>query len=182
MVNFRLNAASQVQLLSDRAHRPYPAAHLDNAHAVLLEREADDAPPVTVPREKWSFARLEGGKPVPDPRHIYLAAGFVPGRLYHVVYATSGAPVIGLGFLATRDFASFLRHELSRPDNPCAGQIRHAYAPHAPQKAAGHAARPRVNGPEARRYTAGALADRAADRAGASSALSISSKVRPLGS
>ena len=65
---------------------------------------------------------------MPDSRHIYLAAGFVPGRLYHVVYATSGAPVIGLGFLATRDFASFLRHDLSRPDNPCTGQIRHAYA------------------------------------------------------
>jgi hypothetical protein len=128
MVSFQPNAASQVQLLSDRAHRPYPAADVDDAHAVLLEREADDTPPITVPREQWSFARLEGGKPVPDPRHIYLAAGFVPGRLYHVVYTTSGAPVIGLGFLATRDFASFLRHESARPDNPCAGQIRHAYA------------------------------------------------------
>jgi len=128
MVSFRPNAAGQVQLLSDRAHRPYPAADLDDAHAVLLEREVDDAPPMTVPREQWSFARLEGGEPVPDPRHIYLTAGFVPGRLYHVVYRTSGAPVIGLGFLATRDFASFLRHELAQPDNPCAGQIRHAYA------------------------------------------------------
>jgi len=128
MVSFRPNAASQVQLLSDRAHRPYPAADIDETHAVLLERETDDAPPITVAREQWSFARLEGGKPVPDPRHIYLAAGFVPGRLYHVVYTTSGAPVIGLGFLATRDFASFLRHDFAQPGNPCAGQIQHAYA------------------------------------------------------
>jgi hypothetical protein len=75
---------------------------------------------------KFALARLEASKPVPDARHIYLAAGFVPGRLYHVVYTTAGAPVIGLGFLATRDFASFLRHELAR-ENPCAGQIRHAY-------------------------------------------------------
>jgi hypothetical protein len=128
MVSFRPNAASQVQLLSDRAHRPYPAVDLDDAHAVLLEREADDAAPTTVPRDQWSFARLEAGKPVPDPRHIYLAAGFASGKLYHVVYTTSGAPVIGLGFLATRDFASFLRHEVARPENPCADQIRHAYA------------------------------------------------------
>jgi hypothetical protein len=28
----------------------------------------------------------------------------------------------------TRDFASFLRRESARPDSPCAGQIRHAYA------------------------------------------------------
>jgi hypothetical protein len=128
MVSFRLNAASQVQLLSDRAHRPYPAADLDDPHAVLLMREAEDAAPVTIPRDEWSFARLDGETSVPDPRHIYLAAGFVPGRLYHVVYTTAGAPVIGLGFLATRDFASFLRHETARPDNPCAGLINHAYA------------------------------------------------------
>ena len=128
MVSFQPNAASQVQLLSDRAHRPYPAEDLEEAHAALLEREADDAPPTIVPREQWSFARLEGGKLVSDPRYIYLAQGFMPGRLYHVVYTTSGAPVIGLGFLATRDFASFLRHESARPDNPCAGQIQHAYA------------------------------------------------------
>jgi Alpha/beta hydrolase domain len=98
------------------------------AHAALLEREADDAPPTIVPREQWSFARLDGGKPVSDPRYIYLAPGFIPGRLYYVVYTTSGAPVIGLGFLVTRDFASFLRRESARPDSPCAGQIRHAYA------------------------------------------------------
>src|SRR5215470_13023064 len=42
--------------------------------------------------------------------------------------------------------------------------------------------RPCVNGAVALRYMADALADRAADPSEASSALSISSKVRPLGS
>jgi len=128
MVSFLPNVASQVQLLSDRAHRPYPTSDVLDPHAVLLQREADDAPPVTIPREQWSFARLEAGRPVPDPTHVYLAAGFVPGKLYHVIYTTTGAPVIGLGFLATRDFASFLRHEPAQRDNPCAGQLQHAYA------------------------------------------------------
>lgn len=128
MVSFLPNVASQVQLLSDRAHRPYPTADVLDPNAVLLEREADDAPPITIPREQWSFARLEAGKPVPDPTHVHLAAGFVPGKLYHVVYTTEGAPVIGLGFLATRDFAGFLRHDSGSQYNPCAGQIRHAYA------------------------------------------------------
>ena len=50
MVNFQPNAASQVQLLSDRAHRPYPAEDIEDAHAVLLEREADDAAPIIVSR------------------------------------------------------------------------------------------------------------------------------------
>ena len=53
---------------------------------------------------------------------------------------------------------------------------------HAPQKAAGHAARPRVNGPEARCYTAGALADVPPTGPAHASVSSISSKVRPLGS
>ena len=128
MVSFLPNVASQVQLLSDRAHRPYPTSDVIDPQAVLLEREADDAPPVTIPRDQWSFARLEGGRAVPDPTHVCRAAGFVPGKLYHVVYTTTGAPVIGLGFLATRDFASFLRHEAANPDNPWAGQIQHAYA------------------------------------------------------
>jgi hypothetical protein len=127
MVSFLPNIASQVQLLSDRAHRPYPTADVLDPHAVLIEREADDAPPVTIPREQWSFARIEGGRPVPDPAHVHLAAGFVPGKLYHVVYTTAGAPVIGLGFLATRDFTSFLRHETASRNNPCSGVIDLAY-------------------------------------------------------
>jgi hypothetical protein len=77
------------------------------AHAALLEREADDAPPTIVPREQWSFARLDGGKPVSDPRYIYLAPGFIPGRLYYVVYTTSGAPVIGLGFFGDTRLRKF---------------------------------------------------------------------------
>ncbi len=128
MVSFLPNVSSQVQLLSDRAHRPYPTSDVSDPHAVLLEREADDAPPKIIPREQWSFARFEGGRCVPDPTHVYLAAGFVPGKLYHVVYTTTGAPVIGLGFLATRDFASFLRHDAASQDNPWAGKIQHAYA------------------------------------------------------
>jgi hypothetical protein len=104
MVSFLPNVASQVQLLSDRAHRPYPTSDVIDPQAVLLERETDDAPPVTIPRDQWSFARLEGGREVPDPTHVHLASGFVPGKLYHVVYTTVGAPVIGLGFLATRVF------------------------------------------------------------------------------
>jgi hypothetical protein len=63
MVSFQPNVAGQVQLLSDRAHRPYPVADLDDPHAVVLHREADDAPSKIVPREQWSFARLDGRSP-----------------------------------------------------------------------------------------------------------------------
>jgi hypothetical protein len=44
-----------------------------------------------------------------------------------VIYTTTGAPVIGLGLLAARDIVAFLRHS-NGADNPCAGDIQHAYA------------------------------------------------------
>ena len=91
-------------------------------------RDADEAPPQVIPRAQWSFARLAEGKVVPDASHVYLASGFVPGKLYQVIYTTTGAPVIGLGLLTARDSIAFLRYGTAQVGNPCAGDIQHAYA------------------------------------------------------
>jgi hypothetical protein len=128
LVSFQPSAPSQVQLLSDRAHLPYPSTDINDPGAILLVRDGDDAPPRAVPRQEWSFARLEAGRAVPDPGHIYLKAGFEPGKVYHVIYATTGAPVIGLGLVAARDTVAFLRHGGASQGNPCAGDVQHAYA------------------------------------------------------
>ena len=128
LVSFQPGAPSRVQLLSDRGHRPYPSNDTADPDATLLVRDGDDAPPRAIPRQDWSFARLEGGRVVPDPNHVYMPAGFEPGKIYHVIYATTGAPVIGLGLLAARDTVAFLRHGNAQAGNPCAGDIRHAYA------------------------------------------------------
>jgi len=127
-VTFQPDTHVQVQLLSDRQHRPHPARDVDDGDAVLTVQEHEDAPASTIPRQQWSFARLEGDRIVPDATHIYLAAGFVPGKVYQVVYTTVGAPVIGLGLLATRDLASFLRYGTAQEGNPCAGHIRYTYS------------------------------------------------------
>jgi hypothetical protein len=128
LVKFQPNAPSQVQLLSDRLHRPYPAVHLHDPDATLLVRDTDQAPPQVIPRAQWSFAKIEDGKVVPDASHIYLASGFGPGKLYQVIYTTRGAPVVGLGLLTTRDIVAFLRYGTAQEDNPCAGAVQHAYA------------------------------------------------------
>jgi hypothetical protein len=91
-------------------------------------REHEDAPPQTIPRQQWSFARLEGGRVVPDASYVYMASEFLPGKVYQVIYTTAGAPVVGLGLLATRDIVSFLRYSTARAGNPCAGDIRYAYS------------------------------------------------------
>ena len=127
-VTFQPDAHVQMQLLSDRLHRPHPAKELNDRDAVLTVQDHEDAPPQTIPRQQWSFARLEGDRVVPDATHIYLASGFLPGKVYRVVYTTAGAPVIGLGLLATRDTVSFLRYGAASEGNPCAGHIQYAYS------------------------------------------------------
>src|SRR5439155_25244300 len=49
-------------------------------------------------------------------------------KLYHVIYTTEGAPVIGLGLLTARDVVAFLRHGTAQQGNPCAGDVEHASA------------------------------------------------------
>jgi hypothetical protein len=127
-VTFQPDALVRVQMLSDRLHRPHPAKDLNDPDAVLTVQDHEDAPPVTIPRQQWSFARLEGDRVVPDAAHVYLASGFQPGKVYQVVYTTTGAPVIGLGLLAMRDIVSFLRYGTAGEGNPCAGQLQYAYS------------------------------------------------------
>jgi hypothetical protein len=91
-------------------------------------RDGDDAPPRVIPRRERSFARLDAGRVVSDADHVYLAAGFVPGKIYHVIYTTTGPSVIGLGLLTARDTVAFLRHGSAEDGNPCAADIRQAYA------------------------------------------------------
>jgi hypothetical protein len=127
-VKFQPNASNQVQLLSDRLHRPYPTNNLDDSDAVLQVYDADDVPPRVIPRGQWSFAKLEEGRVVPDASRVYLASGFIPGKQYEVIYSTTGAPVVGLGLLTARDAVAFLRYSGADEGNPCAANIQHAYA------------------------------------------------------
>ena len=126
VVTFQLNAPSQVEFLSSRNHQAYTASDVNQQDAVMTVQEHEDAPEQIIPRVQWSFARLENGKVVPDDRHVHLASGFEPGKVYQVIYTTTGAPVVGLGQLATRDITTFLRYASSAQGNPLAGQIEKA--------------------------------------------------------
>jgi hypothetical protein len=127
-VTFQPDTQVSVQLLSDRLHRPHPALDPYDRDATMTVQDHEDAPPQTIPRDQWSFARVEGDRVVPDVNRIHLASGFVPGKVYQVVYTTTGAPVIGLGLIATRDIVSFLRYSSVQDGNPCAGHIQYAYS------------------------------------------------------
>ncbi len=121
VVTFQPNAVVESQYLSDRMHRAYPANKLEDWESVMTVQDDEDAREQVIPRKQWWFARMEDGRRIPDPCYVHVEGGFQPGKVYQVIYETSGAPVAGLGLAATRDIASHLRFETN-------GGLEHAYA------------------------------------------------------
>lgn len=66
-----------------------------------------------VPRDQWSVTG----------HTVRLNSGFEPGATYKVSYRAANPPVAGLGFVAIRDAASWLKHQ---PD--AIAPVRYAYA------------------------------------------------------
>lgn len=115
--------------------RSHPVVPGTEGAAVLTRRRYADAPREMVPRDQWSFARIEGGVGldaqgadrgvVPSRENIHLPQGFAPGWIYELVYTGTAPLVLGLAHPAVRDLVSFLRHEQS--SNPLAGHVERAY-------------------------------------------------------
>ena len=131
VVSFQPIAHTDTQFLSDREHRSYPTNHLESWDSVLTVQDHEDGPETVIPRERWAFARLVDGRRIPDPSHITMDGGFEAGKVYRVLYETSHAPLVGLGLLATRDIAAWLRYgetDQAGTANPLAGSVGRAYA------------------------------------------------------
>ena len=109
-VEMRPNVAETTRQLSNRDHRPYPVADLDDPHALLLVRDWEDGPDTVIPRSQWQFARQSADGITPSAEHIYLESGFQPGRIYYAIYTAANPVVVGCGMLAIRDAAAWLRH------------------------------------------------------------------------
>lgn len=110
MVEIRPNERGTTRLLADRIHRPLPAAPGEQLDARLLVRDCEDGDDTLIPRSRWRFAReTTSGAAEPSAEHVWLKDGFEPGRIYQLVYITNRAPIAGLGLLAVRDVAAFLR-------------------------------------------------------------------------
>ena len=111
----------------------YETASLDNAGATLTKRRLEADARVAVPRDRWAFADC-AARPFPgepDRTKVCLKDGFEPGYLYELVYTARNPRVLGIGFAATRDLISFLRHAArdgSGTVNPLANGIQTAMA------------------------------------------------------
>ena len=115
----RPNADTKVLALADRYHIPHPTIDLDDAEARITMREHTGAARVEVPRDAWRFS---------DSQHVEMKDGFEAGAIYDVVYRSADPPLVGLGFVAVRDTAAWLRWGSVESGNPCAETLARAYA------------------------------------------------------
>jgi len=108
----------------------YPPVNMESPRDRLMMRRYRWEDPIEVPRDHWSFARLENGQIVSDPNHLYIKEGFKPGWLYDLVYTGKDPKVTGLGLAAIRDVVSFFKYENADEKgfiNPLADGIDYAY-------------------------------------------------------
>jgi hypothetical protein len=120
--NFNGARPTSLPLSGSTAFKSYAAISSDKnqAHAELYALPSDSLRSSTadiprgeaVPDDQWALADCPDGWPgQPSSQHICLKEGFRNDRNYHLIYRATGSPVMGLGYLTTRDFVSFLKNE-----------------------------------------------------------------------
>jgi hypothetical protein len=92
------------------SHTPKDAGAAANT---LTVRDGMQGAPTTIARERW---QLTGNV-------VTLDGGFEAGRTYELAYTATSAPVSGLGFVAVRDTAAWLKYA-----SDAAAPAKYAYA------------------------------------------------------
>jgi hypothetical protein len=110
-------------LLGPDGGKSYPVDDPASAKNILTVRDTPDGPRQTIPRNRCSFAHSVQGQLVADPHFIHLDGGFLPGKLYEVVYEAKDPVVAGVGLAAVRDFLSYLKY-----DPQATAPVRRVYA------------------------------------------------------
>ena len=123
---YQVDAPTDVLMLSHSDHRPHPPVDPGDPTATLYVSDHPNDAPRPIDRNKWSFVGGEDAHS--EPHSVRMEGGFVPGRIYQLVYRTRGSTVVGLGFAAIRDIASFLKYAPADAGNPSAGALGLAYA------------------------------------------------------
>ena len=113
---------------------PYQPITLDTTQATLESHDHETSDGIVSGVQKiasgdWAWASCSASNPfpgTPDPTQICVRNGFLPDKLYQVVFKAKDPPVLAVGTAAFRDAASFFRYETQDDfgtPNPVAGQI-----------------------------------------------------------
>src|SRR6185295_17070666 len=113
---------------------PYKPATLDTTKATLTTHTAETTDGKISGEQKvaagdWAWAKCSADNPfpgTPDPTEICVKGGFNPKLLYQVVFTSNDNYVLGIGFAAFRDVASFFRYAAKDDEgspNPVGGNV-----------------------------------------------------------
>ncbi len=115
------------------AFTPYQPASLNTSKASLWSETSQtlggvDTDKTIIPSSAWSWAYCPNGSPgTPNTTWICLNGDtFDPNRLYEISFKAANPLVLGIGYAATRDLVSFLRHQTVAPgggSNPISGTV-----------------------------------------------------------
>jgi len=120
--NFNGGKPTTLPLSGGTAFKSYPAISTDKKQAeaelYLLRSDSSSPSGPDIPRgepvadDEWALADCPDGWPgTPSVNHICLKNGFRNDRNYHLLYRATNSPVMGLGYVTSRDFVSFLKND-----------------------------------------------------------------------
>ena len=118
--DFVVTETSKQASLADRDHQAYAVVTANDPAAVLTVRDSVDGARRTIPRAEWQFSE--------DGRSVRMAAGFLPKKIYEVVYTAKDPPLVGVGPAAVRDTVSRLKYGSASELGLGAGVLRRAIA------------------------------------------------------
>jgi hypothetical protein len=108
----------------------YPAASPDKSKASLTVRKNYADTPIPVPESDWDYADAKLNSVKLTSGNFGGPGSFGPTALYEFTYIARDPTVVGLGFAAIRDLATFLRSAKADDQgvaNPLAGDVQFIY-------------------------------------------------------
>ena len=100
-----VDAPAESLPLAVDGHTAIPAADPSSGQNVLTRRRGREAEREIVPRKHWQFDRARTA--IVARAGLWRKSVFEPGFIYELVYIAEDPPLVGLGFAAFRDFASY---------------------------------------------------------------------------
>jgi hypothetical protein len=113
---------------------PYKPITLDTTQSTLESHDHETSDGIVsgvtkIASSDWAWASCSAGNPfpgTPDPTQICVKGGFLPDKLYQVVFKSKDPYILAIGTAAFRDAASFFKYEQQDDygnPNPVANQI-----------------------------------------------------------
>jgi hypothetical protein len=110
-------------LLGPDGGHSYPVDDAASKQNVLTVRDTPTGQRQIIPRSDWSFGHVVQDRLTADPHYVHLKNGFLPGKIYELVYTAKDPAVVGVGLAAVRDFLSYLKY-----DPQAAAPVKRVYA------------------------------------------------------